>query len=154
MSVLLDDYTDAALPGDRAGAAGLATDFAGRDESCLRVVTQLLAPSQRDVGARWLRGDCTVADEHRATFVTESVLSSLAVGSRGALACRDGGDGVCRGRVALSVNRRPEIGFLYELGFTGRPPDRDGTSLNQVLCRAMSFATVTASAKWERVCCR
>ncbi|MDJ0767561.1 MAG: cobalamin-dependent protein [Ilumatobacter sp.] len=80
MSVLLDEYTDAALRGDRAGAAMLATNFAGRDESCLDVVTQLLAPSQRDVGERWLRGECTVADEHSATFVTESVLSSLGVG--------------------------------------------------------------------------
>ena len=80
MSVLLDEYTDAALRGDRAGAAELATDYAGRDESCLRVVTQLLAPSQRDVGERWMRGECTVAEEHSATFVTESVLSSLAVG--------------------------------------------------------------------------
>lgn len=80
MSVLLDEYTAAALRGDRAGAAELATDFAGRDESCLRVVTQLLAPSQRDVGERWLRNECTVAEEHSATFVTESVLSSLAVG--------------------------------------------------------------------------
>jgi MerR family transcriptional regulator, light-induced transcriptional regulator len=80
MSVLLDEYTTAALRGDRAGAAELAADFAGRDESCLRVVTQLLAPSQRDVGERWLRGECTVAEEHSATFVTESVLSSLAVG--------------------------------------------------------------------------
>jgi methylmalonyl-CoA mutase cobalamin-binding subunit len=40
----------------------------------------LLAPSQRDVGERWLRSECTVAEEHSATFVTESVLSSLAVG--------------------------------------------------------------------------
>ena len=58
----------------------LATDLAGPDTSCLRVVTQLLAPSQRDVGERWLRGECTVAEEHSATFVTESVLSSPAVG--------------------------------------------------------------------------
>ena len=80
MSVLLDEYTDAALRGDRAGAVELARDFAGRDASSLRVVTQLLAPSQRNVGVRWLRGECTVAEEHSATFVTESVLSSLAVG--------------------------------------------------------------------------
>ena len=80
MSVLLDEYTDAALRGDRAGAAELATDFAGREESCLRVVTQLLAPSQRDVGERWMHNECTVAEEHSATFVTESVLSSLVVG--------------------------------------------------------------------------
>jgi methanogenic corrinoid protein MtbC1 len=80
MSVLLDEYTDAALRGDRAGAMELARDFAGRDDSSLGVVTQLLAPSQRSVGERWQRGECTVADEHSATFVTESVLSSLAVG--------------------------------------------------------------------------
>ncbi len=80
MSVLLDEYTNAALRGDRARAAALAKDFADRDESSLSVVTQLLAPSQCDVGERWLRGECTVADEHSATFVTESVLSSLAVG--------------------------------------------------------------------------
>jgi len=80
MSVLLDEYTNAALRGDRVGAAELAADFAGRDESCLRVVTQLLARSQCDVGERWLRNECTVAEEHSATFVTESVLSSLAVG--------------------------------------------------------------------------
>ena len=80
MSMLLDEYTAAALRGDRAGAAELARDFAGRDESSLHVVTQLLAPSQRDVGDRWLHGECTIAEEHSATFVTESVLSSLAVG--------------------------------------------------------------------------
>ncbi len=80
MSVLLDEYTDAALRGDRAGAAELATNFADRDASSLSVVTQLLAPSQRDVGERWLRNECTIAEEHSATFVTESVLSSLAVG--------------------------------------------------------------------------
>lgn len=80
MSVLLDEYTNAALRGDRAGAAGLAAEFAGRDGGCLRVVTDLLAPSQRDVGERWLHDECTVGEEHSATFVTESVLSSLAVG--------------------------------------------------------------------------
>ena len=58
----------------------MAEDFAGRDASCLWVVTQLIAPSQREVGERWLRAECSVGDEHAATFVTESVLSSLAVG--------------------------------------------------------------------------
>jgi methanogenic corrinoid protein MtbC1 len=90
MSVMLEEYTDAALRGDRSSAIALAADFAGRDRSCLRVVDQLLAPSQREVGRRWMHELCTVGDEHAATFVTDSVLSWLAVGiearpSRGTL---------------------------------------------------------------------
>jgi methanogenic corrinoid protein MtbC1 len=77
---LLAEYTDAALRGDRATALALATDFAGRERWCLRVVDQLLAPSQHEVGMRWQQDRCTVGEEHAATFVTDSVLSSLAVG--------------------------------------------------------------------------
>lgn len=78
--MLLAEYTDAALRGDRTTALALASDFAGREPSCLRVVDQLLAPSQQEVGLRWQHDQCTVGEEHAATFVTDSVLSSLAVG--------------------------------------------------------------------------
>lgn len=81
MTTQLEQYTDAALAGDRSAAASIAAEFAGADDSCERLVTELLAPSQRLVGDRWQHELCSVGAEHAATFVTESVLASLAVGN-------------------------------------------------------------------------
>jgi methanogenic corrinoid protein MtbC1 len=78
--VLVEEYTDAALAGDRRRAAELALDYATTSPGVVPVVLDLLAPSQRLVGERWLDEECSVGAEHAATFVTENVLASLSVG--------------------------------------------------------------------------
>ena len=41
------------------------------------VIREVLAPAQRLVGERWERAEWTVADEHRATAVTDAALHHL-----------------------------------------------------------------------------
>jgi methanogenic corrinoid protein MtbC1 len=76
----LERYTMAALTGARSRAADIAASMVGVDPSPIRVIDELLAPSQREVGARWQQLMCTVGEEHAATFVTESVMASISVG--------------------------------------------------------------------------
>jgi methanogenic corrinoid protein MtbC1 len=97
MIELLERYTNAALGGERSAAADLAARLLRSDESPDRIIRSLLAPSQVEVGQRWLERACSVGHEHAATFITESVLASLTVGmepplSKGRLvmACADG----------------------------------------------------------------
>lgn len=80
----LDRYISAALSGARSRAAEIAAaEVVARDGEhapAVRLVGELLAPAQVQVGEMWLDRRCSVGDEHAATFVTESVLSSLTVG--------------------------------------------------------------------------
>jgi methanogenic corrinoid protein MtbC1 len=94
---VIERYTDAAISGDRPNAAELASRMLrdlGEPEAVIR---GLLVPSQVEVGNRWQERACGVGHEHAATFITESVLSSLSVGmepqsSKGTLVmvCADG----------------------------------------------------------------
>lgn len=64
------------------GATRQAIEFAlGRLEtgSVATVVTDLLAPAQREVGERWHRGRYTVSQEHLASGVVDDVLGMLAL---------------------------------------------------------------------------
>jgi methanogenic corrinoid protein MtbC1 len=94
---LLERYTNAAIVGDRPTAAELAARLLRDDSSAEAVIRELLAPSQVEIGRRWLERACSVGHEHTATFITESVLASLTVGlepplSKGRLVmvCADG----------------------------------------------------------------
>lgn len=78
--ILVDRYTDAALAGDRARAASLVGELLSTDLHVADVITGLLAASQVEVGQRWLDRCCSVGHEHSATFITESILSSVVVG--------------------------------------------------------------------------
>lgn len=80
MQQVLDKYTSAALAGDRTGAAELAAGLVMAARTPEQLITRLLAPSQVDVGNRWLERMCSVGAEHTATFVTESILASITVG--------------------------------------------------------------------------
>jgi methanogenic corrinoid protein MtbC1 len=79
----LERYTAAALAGSRLDAADIAAEqlvAAGDLGHPADLIGRLLAPSQRLVGERWQHQLVSVGEEHAATFVTESVLASLAVG--------------------------------------------------------------------------
>ncbi|HEV3496084.1 MAG TPA: B12-binding domain-containing protein, partial [Actinomycetes bacterium] len=68
---------EAALRGDhRSVRQACATALAdGYDVADL--VVEVLAPVQREVGRRWLVGEATVADEHRATAGLDSILAAV-----------------------------------------------------------------------------
>jgi methanogenic corrinoid protein MtbC1 len=94
---VLERYTNAALAGARRRAASIAAELLGVGGSTARIVAELLAPSQREVGLRWQHLQCSVGEEHAATFVTESVLAAMTVGSEPeatkgtfVMACADG----------------------------------------------------------------
>jgi methanogenic corrinoid protein MtbC1 len=61
------------------------------------VLTKVIAPAQAEVGERWLRDEASVADEHAATAVAETVVSVItgiarppATGPHVVVACAEG----------------------------------------------------------------
>ncbi len=83
------------VAGDETGAwalleAALASDMTPED-----VLLELVAPTLRSIGARWERGQLSIADEHRASAVAARLISRL-----GARFARRG---VKRGTVILAA---------------------------------------------------
>lgn len=62
---------------DRDAALHLVERCLSRGVSREAVVTELLAPAQREVGQRWEQGQWSVAAEHAATAITDAVLTAL-----------------------------------------------------------------------------
>jgi hypothetical protein len=69
-------FQDATLTGQRDAALAIAREAVRRD-GLLVTYCDVLVASQRDVGRRWQRNRITVADEHRATAITQYVLAAL-----------------------------------------------------------------------------
>ncbi len=65
------------LAGDSAGAWWLIEGRLGGGLDPAGVVTKLLSPALRSIGARWAEGDLSVADEHRATAVAQRIIGRL-----------------------------------------------------------------------------
>ena len=67
------DAYDAALAArDGDAAAAVVTTLLIEGTPPIRVLTDVIAEAQRDVGARWQRGEWTVAEEHAATATSVS----------------------------------------------------------------------------------
>jgi methanogenic corrinoid protein MtbC1 len=75
-------YVSAALAGDR----GLVLDLVARRQASQGVpaTLTLVAQAQEQVGEMWVRNQVTVADEHRATALSQLALSVLAPFTAGA----------------------------------------------------------------------
>jgi excisionase family DNA binding protein len=65
------------LAGDSAGAWWLIESRLGGGLDPAGVVTTLLAPALRSIGAKWADGEVSVADEHRATAVSQRIIGRL-----------------------------------------------------------------------------
>ncbi len=65
------------LAGDSAGAWWLIESRLGGGLDPTGVLTTLLAPALRSIGAKWADGDVSVADEHRATAVSQRIIGRL-----------------------------------------------------------------------------
>lgn len=90
-------YVDALGRGDRLQATDVALGLTGRGMPAGTVLTGLVGAGQVEVGLAWQDGRWTVAQEHRASAVAESVLHEVA---REAAATGRAAAG--RGRVAVA----------------------------------------------------
>jgi methanogenic corrinoid protein MtbC1 len=80
----LERYLAALWQGERSTATGVVLDLLGRGASPERIINDLLAEAQTIVGLEWHQGRLSIAGEHLATAITESVLHEL-----GRVATRD-----------------------------------------------------------------
>jgi methanogenic corrinoid protein MtbC1 len=71
-------FLDALGDGDEATAIAVALAEVDAGGDPVEVMFDLVVPAQREVGRRWAVGDWTVAQEHAATAVSESVVAALA----------------------------------------------------------------------------
>ena len=65
------------LQRDARGAAQLLTGLVSAGIAVERVLNEVIGPAQVEIGERWHRNEISVADEHGATAVVDSVLSVL-----------------------------------------------------------------------------
>jgi diguanylate cyclase (GGDEF)-like protein len=76
-SQFVDRYVEDAVSGERQAAIRTTLDMFDRGVTQDRVIGELLAAGQREVGERWHRNQLTVADEHIATGVSAAALDAL-----------------------------------------------------------------------------
>jgi MerR family transcriptional regulator, light-induced transcriptional regulator len=69
-------FLEATLLGRREAALRVARDVAA-DLSLMNVYVDVVEAAQRELGRRWARAEVSIADEHRATAVTQYVLAVL-----------------------------------------------------------------------------
>jgi methanogenic corrinoid protein MtbC1 len=89
-------YWAALETGDSAAAVGVAVGALEAGASLLDLLEGLVGAGQAEVGARWAANDWNVAQEHRATSVSEEVVAALAgrvtaplTGRRALVTCAD-----------------------------------------------------------------
>jgi methanogenic corrinoid protein MtbC1 len=70
-------YLDAVWQGERSTATGIALDLLAAGQSGERIICNLLAAAQSVVGRAWQQGRWSIAGEHLATSITESVTYDL-----------------------------------------------------------------------------
>lgn len=70
-------YVEAALRGDRKAARNLLEEALAEGIDLLDLYLKVLQAAQYDVGRRWFENRITVAEEHMATAVTQSMLTQL-----------------------------------------------------------------------------
>lgn len=77
-SHFVDRYVEDAVGGKRRSAIRTTLDMFDSGVTQDRVIVELLAAAQREVGERWHRNQLTIADEHIATGVSAAALDALA----------------------------------------------------------------------------
>lgn len=75
----VDSYLAALERGDRGTALGQVRELREQGHDLLTLISRLLAPAQLRVGELWVSDVWSVAQEHAATAISESVITSLAV---------------------------------------------------------------------------
>jgi methanogenic corrinoid protein MtbC1 len=73
----VEEYLGALERGDRSSALGQVRRLLEAGEDAIAVMERLLAPAQLRIGELWASDAWSVAQEHAATAVSESVIASL-----------------------------------------------------------------------------
>ncbi|MFV2103243.1 cobalamin B12-binding domain-containing protein [Micromonospora sp. LOL_024] len=91
------DYLRCLAEADEQAAIEVAHDLLDAGVSADRVLLDLVAPAQAEVGERWARNEWSVAQEHAATHISERVVAAVAAYTpvrpthgRVVVACMDG----------------------------------------------------------------
>ncbi|MET7866331.1 cobalamin B12-binding domain-containing protein [Micromonospora taraxaci] len=90
-------YLDCLADAEEYGAIDLAIGLLDAGVPAERVLLDLVAPAQAEVGERWARNEWSVAQEHAATHISEQVVAAVVAhvnprptGGRVVVACMDG----------------------------------------------------------------
>lgn len=75
----VEDYLTALGRGDRSSAIGQVRELRADGHDVLDLIHHLLAPAQLRVGELWVADTWSVAQEHAATAISETVLTMIAV---------------------------------------------------------------------------
>lgn len=70
-------YLQAVLAGERYVASTLIKDAIARGVPLRDIYLHVFQPAQHEIGRRWQRNEISVADEHLATAITQSIMSQL-----------------------------------------------------------------------------
>ena len=65
------------IEGDEQGAWGVVESALNSGAEPAEILTDLLAPSLRSIGARWAGGELSIADEHRASAVSQRLIARM-----------------------------------------------------------------------------
>ncbi|WP_089157894.1 cobalamin B12-binding domain-containing protein [Micromonospora sp. NBS 11-29] len=91
------DYLECLAEADEQAAVAVARGLLEAGAPAERVLLDLVAPAQAEVGERWARNEWSVAQEHAATHISERVVAAVAAyadprPTRGriVMACMDG----------------------------------------------------------------
>ena len=167
IAATLEAYLAATVVGDRQTAVGVALAALAAGEPPESVITHVLAAAQARIGEGWASGEWSVAQEHRASAITEAALqavSDTAMRTPGAIregatgqavvACSEGEWHVLPGRMASEILRLRgcEVSFigpsipadmLVEM-FEFDPPAAVAVTCSMPLSLMGSWATTSA----------
>ena len=73
----IDEFREALLSGDSVQAELVALDAVANGMSVADLYVDVMAPALVEIGDAWERGQLTVADEHLATGVVETVMARV-----------------------------------------------------------------------------
>jgi methanogenic corrinoid protein MtbC1 len=146
----------ALVDGDAAIAFRLATRLLDEGVNFERLVTDVLAPVQHEVGRRWAMSDLGVADEHAASAAIEELLIRLAAtldrprGAKVVIACAEHDMHTLGSRVVASLLTLDGFRAL-PLGPSIPPRDlADYLEMQQPLALALSVSVSSALASAAR----
>ena len=83
-------YEDAVAARDNAAATSVVDEMLTAGAQPVTVLTDVIAAAQRAVGARWQRGEWTVAQEHAATAMAVDATKTVMSTSSGRRSHADG----------------------------------------------------------------
>jgi methanogenic corrinoid protein MtbC1 len=115
-------YVDLLARSAMRDAVRMVSDLARRGVPIARIVEEVLAPAQVEVGRRWEAGSWSVAQEHTATGITEIALQSAVLASTQqplagdvslVLACAEGEWHALSARMAGDVLRARGVDVTY-----------------------------------------